>query len=120
MGRSDNGDPAGKIILEEVIVAGSGNNTRIIANAVAEDPTRISDDVLSLLSKRETPDGARSSSLYLDQDVEQTRASIVNVDEDEDDIERLKRVIAKYEPQRIVSRKSKRKIVDAPDATHGK
>lgn len=104
-----------KIILEEVIITGSGNDTRVIANAVAEDASTISDQILSLLSKREKRQTGHSkeTSSNLDQDAAQSRI----VDVNEEDVERLKRVIAKYEPQRITSRKTKRKIVNG---AHGK
>lgn len=107
-----------KIILEEVIITGSGNGTRVIANAVAEDASTIGDEILSLLSKREIQRSERpkQTSSNLDQDAAQSRTT-VNVDVNEDDLERLKHVIAKYEPQRITSRKTKRKIING---SHGK
>ncbi|XP_029154938.1 uncharacterized protein LOC114928018 [Nylanderia fulva] len=97
-----------KIILEEVIITGSGNDTRVIANAVAEDVSKIGDGITSLLSKQ--------TSSNLDQDAAQS----VNVDVNEDDLERLKRVIAKYEPQRITSRIMKRKIINGEHVLQGK
>ncbi|CAL1685388.1 unnamed protein product [Lasius platythorax] len=111
-----------KIILEEVIITGSGNGTRVIANAVAEDASTIGDEILSLLSKREIQRSERpkQTSSNLDQDAAQSRTT-VNVDVNEDDLERLKHVIAKYEPQRITSRKTKRKIINGShDVLHGK
>lgn len=103
-----NGKSDPKIILEEVIVAGSGNNTRIIANAVAEDASKFDDGILSLLSKREI------RSKLDDQDAVQSRAAAVSANE-EDEIELMSRVIEKYEPQRLTSGKTKRKIVDGPN-----
>lgn len=104
-----------KVILEEIIITGNGNNTRVIANAVAEDASKL-DETLSLLSKRRS---GRSNTGQDDQDAAQSRASIVSADE-EDDVEIMSRVIAKYEPQRLTSRKTKRKIVDGSNGTHGK
>lgn len=107
-----------KIILEELIISGTGNDTRVTADAVAEDASTIGDQILSLLSKREIRRSGRpkQTSSNSDQDTAQSRTVIVDVN-DEDNLERLKHVIAKYEPQRITSRKTKRKIVN--DA-HGK
>lgn len=102
-----------KVILEEVIIAGSGNNTRVIANAVAEDASKLDDDVLSLLSKREVWRGRRNSNF--DQDAAESRAASIDANED-DDLELMSRVIAKYEPQRLTSGKAKRKI----DSSHSK
>ncbi|KAL0125773.1 hypothetical protein PUN28_004673 [Cardiocondyla obscurior] len=102
------------IVLEEVIITGSGNNTRVIANAVAEDASQLDDEILSLLSKRETRRGERTD---LDQDAVQSHTT-VNANE-EDDLEIMSRVIAKYEPQRLTSRKTKRKIVDSSNGTRG-
>lgn len=105
-----------KIILEEVIITRNGNDTRVIADAVvAEDASTISDQLLSLLSKREKRQTGhtKQTSSNLDQDAAQSRVADVN----DEDVERLKRVIAKYEPQRITSRKTKRKIVNG---AHGK
>lgn len=103
-----------KVILEEVIIAGSGNNTRVIANAIAEDVSKLDDDVLSLLSasKREIQRGRRSN---FDQDAAETRDGSIHADE-EDELELMSRVIAKYEPQRLTSGKIKRKI----DSSHGR
>lgn len=114
-----------KIILEEIIIAGSGNNTRVIANAVAEDTSKLNDEMLSLLSKREVRRSGRSKQTSSnmdqdDQDAAQSRAAIVNANEEDDDLEIMSRVIAKYEPQRLTSGKTKRKIVDASNGTHGK
>lgn len=114
-----------KIILEEVIIAGSGNNTHVIANAVAEDTSKFDDEILSLLSKREIRGSGRSKQMSLnsdqdDQDAAQSRAAVVNANEEDDDLEIMSRVIAKYEPQRLISRKTKRKIVDGSNGTHGK
>lgn len=107
----------GEIILEEVIISGNGKNTRIIANAVAEEPSKLGREILSLLSKRKD----HERRLVSDQDVgESQAATIVHVEDDEDDLERLKRVVAKYEPQKIASRIAKRKIVDASADIHGK
>ncbi|KAM0727571.1 hypothetical protein ACS0PU_005820 [Formica fusca] len=111
-----------KIILEELIISGSGNDTRVTADAVAEDASTIGDQILSLLSKREIRRSERSkqTSSNLDQDTAQSRTVIVDVN-DEDSLERLKHAIAKYEPQRITSRKTKRKIVNgAHDVLHAK
>ncbi|XP_011872563.1 PREDICTED: uncharacterized protein LOC105564643 [Vollenhovia emeryi] len=105
-----------KIILEEVIVAGSGNNTRVIANAVAEDAAGLDGEMLSLLSKRELRRSGRSNSDRDDQDAAQSGDALVNANE-EDDLEVMSRVIAKYEPQRLTSRKTKRKIVDGSNST---
>ncbi|XP_014469173.1 PREDICTED: uncharacterized protein LOC106741558 [Dinoponera quadriceps] len=102
----------GKIILEEVIISGSGNNTRITANALAQEPSQLGREILSLLSKRETNQPRVTS----DQEVGESR--VVHVEDDEDELERLKRVVAKYEPQRIASRIAKRKILDAPVDIH--
>jgi len=109
-----------KIILEEVVIAGSGNNTRVIANAVAEDKSKLDDEILSLLSKREIPGSGHSK--QTDQDAAQSRTAIVDANEEDDleDLEIMSRVIAKYEPQRLSSRKTKRKIVDGSNGTHGK
>lgn len=107
-----------KIILEEITITGNGNNTRVIANAVAEDASKLDDEILSLLSKREIRRNGRSNTDQGDQDA-QSRAAIVNANE-EDDLELMSRVIAKYEPQRLTSRKTKRKIVDGSNGTHGK
>jgi len=109
-----------KIILEEVVIAGSGNNTRVIANAVAEDESKLDDEILSLLSKREISGSGHSK--QTDQDAAQSRTAIVNANEEDDleDLEIMSRVIAKYEPQRLSSRKTKRKIVDGSNGTHGK
>jgi len=106
-----------KIILEEVVIAGSGNNTRIIANAIAEDKSKLDDEILSLLSKREIPGSGHSKLLFV-----QSRTAIVNANKEDDleDLEIMSRVIAKYEPQRLSSRKTKRKIVDGSNGTHGK
>ncbi|XP_025159852.1 uncharacterized protein LOC105186978 isoform X1 [Harpegnathos saltator] len=104
-----------EIILEEVIISGSGNNTRITANALAEEPSKLGREILALLSKRE----AHKRSLLSDQDVGESQATtVVRVEEDEDELEKLKRVVAKYEPQRIASRIAKRKITDAPVDVH--
>lgn len=108
-----------KIILEEVIITGSGNNTHVIANAVAENASNLDDEMLSILSKRELRRSGRSNSHRDDQVAAQSRAEIVNVN-DEDDLELMNRVIAKYEPKRLTSRKTKRKIVDGSNGTHGK
>lgn len=104
-----------KIILEEVIITRNGNDTRVIADAVAKDASTISDQILSLLSKRDKRQTGhtKQTSSNLDQDAVQSRIADVN----DEDVERLKRVIAKYEPQRITSRKTKRKIVNG---AHGK
>lgn len=117
-------DPS-KIILEEVIITGSGNNTRVVANAVAKDVSALDDDILSLLSKREIRKSGHSrltNSNPVDQDAAQSRAAIINANEEDDleDLEIMSRVIAKYEPQRLTSRKTKRKIVDGSNDTHGK
>lgn len=105
------------IILEEVIISGSGNNTRVIANAVAEKPSQLSHEILSLLSKREI----REQRLTSDQDAGESRdATIVHAEDDDHDLEKLKHVVAKYEPQRIASRIAKRKIVVAPIDIYGK
>lgn len=106
-----------KVILEEVIIAGSGNNTRVIANAVVEDASKLNDDVLSLLSndKREIR-GKRSN---LDLEATESRAASTNANNDDDELEIMSRVIAKYEPQRLTSGKTKRKI-DGSDGFHGK
>ncbi|XP_011685430.1 PREDICTED: uncharacterized protein LOC105448497 [Wasmannia auropunctata] len=121
-----------KVILEEMTVAGSGNNTRVIANAVlAEDASRLDDEVLSLLqSKRETRPGSGypwktpRSDREGDQDAAQSSATVVSEPHDEvddlgDDVEIMSRVIARYEPQRLTSRKTKRRIgVDRSNGTH--
>ncbi|XP_050445472.1 protein phosphatase 1 regulatory subunit 12A-like [Cataglyphis hispanica] len=110
-----------KIILEELTISGSGNNTRLTVDAVAQDAATIGDRILSLLSKREIQSSGHSkqTSSNLDQDAAQSH--IVTDVNDEDDLERLKHVIAKYEPQRIISRKTKRKIVNgAHDVLHDK
>lgn len=112
---------AGEVILEEVIITGSGNDTRVTVDAVAKDPsTQLEDEILSLLSKREIRErrhARRRSSSKSDQDASQSRTVIRN----DDDLERLKHAIAEYEPQRITSRKTKRRIVDGSNATtHGK
>lgn len=106
----------GDIILEEVIVTGSGNDTRITANALVEDPSRIADGILSLLSKREI---RRRRSQETSSNLDESRTVIVNV-HDDDDLEKLKNAITEYEPQRITSGKAKRKIIDVPSNTHGK
>jgi len=109
-----------KIILEEIVIAGSGNNTRVIANAVAEDKSKLDDEIFSLLSKREIPGSGHSK--QTDQDAAQSRTAIVDANEEDnlEDLEIMSRVIAKYEPQRLSSRKTKRKIVDGSNGTHGK
>ncbi|XP_012227286.2 ankyrin repeat domain-containing protein 11-like [Linepithema humile] len=107
-----------RVILEEVIITGSGNNTRVTANAVAEEPSKIGDEIISLLSKRNAR-RRRLKQTSSDQDADQSHAVAVNAENDED-LERLKRVIAKYEPQRITSRKTKRKIVDGTHDIHDK
>ncbi|EGI57351.1 PREDICTED: E3 ubiquitin-protein ligase RBBP6-like isoform X1 [Acromyrmex echinatior] len=108
-----------EIILEEVIIAGSGNNTRVIANAVAKDASKLDDEVFSLLSKREIQESRRSktSSDQDDQDAAQSRAAVINANE-EDELEMMSHVIAKYEPQRLTTRKTKRKIIDGSNDTH--
>lgn len=111
-----------EIILEEVIIAGSGNNTRIIANAVVKDAPELDDEVLSLLSKREIQESdnlKQISSDQDDQDAAQSQAAVVNANE-EDELEIMSHVIAKYEPQRLTTRKTKRKIIDGSNDTHGK
>ncbi|XP_071643069.1 uncharacterized protein [Temnothorax longispinosus] len=105
-----------KVILEEVIIAGSGNNTRVIANALVEDASKLDDEMLSLLSKREIRRSGRSYSNPDDQDAAQSRDTLVEANE-EDDLELMSRVIAKYEPKRLTSRKTKRKIVDGSNGT---
>ncbi|XP_012530865.2 uncharacterized protein LOC105833575 [Monomorium pharaonis] len=112
-----------KIVLEEVTVTGSGNNTRVVANAVAEDVSKLDDEIRSLLSKREIRKGLHSTTTNLvpiDQDAAQSRATIVNTNEEDDieDLEIMSRVVEKYEPQRLTSRKTKRKIVDGSNGTH--
>lgn len=106
-----------RIILEEVIITGSGNSSRVTASAVAEEPSKIGDEIISLLSKR---NARRRRSKPSNQDANQSRVAIVSAEDDAEDLERLKRVIAKYEPQRITSRKTKRKIGDGLNGTHGK
>ncbi|KYM93908.1 hypothetical protein ALC62_15481, partial [Cyphomyrmex costatus] len=109
-----------EIILEEVIIAGSGNNTRVIANAVAKDASELNDEMLSLLSKRdiqESEHSEQSPSDQDDQDAAQSHAAVVNANE-EDELEIMSHVIAKYEPQRLTTRKTKRKIVDGSNDTH--
>lgn len=103
-----------KIILEEVIITGSGNDTRVIANAVAEDASTIDDQILALLSNREKRQTGHSKKTSPNSDQDSVQSRIVDVNDE--DVERLKRVIAKYEPQRI-TRKTKRKIVNG---AHGK
>ncbi|EZA50638.1 hypothetical protein X777_10989, partial [Ooceraea biroi] len=111
--------PPGKVILEEMIITGSGDDTRMTADAVAKNSTQIEDEILSLLSKREIRKRhARRPSSKSDQDANQSSTVIVDVRNDEVDLERLKHAIAEYEPRRIVSRKTKRKIVDGLNATH--
>ncbi|KYN38185.1 hypothetical protein ALC56_07225 [Trachymyrmex septentrionalis] len=109
-----------EIILEEVIITGSGNNTRVIANAVAKDASKLDDEVFSLLSKREIQESGHSkqtSSDQDDQDAAQSRAAVINANE-EDELEIMSHVIAKYEPQRLTTRKTKRKIIDGSNDTH--
>lgn len=102
-----------KIILEEVIITGiNGNNTRVTASAVAEDPSKIGEEVLAFLSNGQTRRRRSKQTSNFDQNA----ASSIVDDVTEDDLERLKRVIAKYEPQRITSRKAKRKIVNLQNA----
>ncbi|KAL6265610.1 hypothetical protein P5V15_002404 [Pogonomyrmex californicus] len=100
-----------KIILEEVIISGSGNDTRVIANAVAEDVSSLDGEILSLLSKREKRGGGHSiqTSLNSDRDDQDAAQSRIDLNE-EAELEMLNRVIAKYEPQRIASKKTKRRI----------
>ncbi|KYN15454.1 hypothetical protein ALC57_12503, partial [Trachymyrmex cornetzi] len=108
-----------EIILEEVIIAGSGNNTRVIANAVAKDASKLDDEVFSLLSKREIQESGHSKQTLSDQDDQdaaQSRAAVINANE-EDELEIMSHVIAKYEPQRL-TRKTKRKIIDGSNDTH--
>ncbi|XP_032677838.1 uncharacterized protein LOC116847202 [Odontomachus brunneus] len=102
----------GDIILEEVIISGSGNNTRIIANAVAQKPSQLSHEILSLLSKRETQEQRLTS----DQHAGESRDATIDVhaEDDEHNLEKLKHVVAKYEPQKITSGIAKRKVVVAP------
>lgn len=100
-----------RVILEEVIVTGSGNDTRVIANAV--EPARIGDEMISLLSERNAR-RRRWKQTSSDRDA----ATAVNAAEEDE--EKLRRVIARYEPQRVTSTKAKRKIVDGPNGAHGK
>ncbi|XP_072747045.1 uncharacterized protein [Anoplolepis gracilipes] len=108
-GRNDTSveiDP--KIIPKEVIVTGSNNGTH-------KNASKIDDQISSLLSMREIHLKRMSSNS--DQNAAQSRT----VDVNEDDLERLKRVIARYEPQRTTLRKTKRKIVNGDhDVLHGK
>jgi len=104
------------VILEQVVISGSGNGTRVNVDAVARDFTQIEDDILTLLQKRERRHAGRPS--RSNRAADQSR--IVDVRNDEIDFQGLDRAIAGYEPRRIISRKAKRKIVDGLNGTHGK
>lgn len=94
----------GGVVLEEAAVAGGGNDA---ANATAEDPAgSVADAILPLASKREMRRrGAR-----------ETPSS----SNDNDNLSKLRHAIDEYEPQRIVSRKAKRRIGAPTSGTYGK
>lgn len=80
------------------------------------DPSRIGNQSFSLLPLESKIQKRQSKQiLNSDQDADQSRDVIINMN-DEEDVD----VVAKYEPQKITLGKAAKKPVDISNNTHGK